>query len=211
LKVLGQEKLVNLAVLELSEGTQLFVGLLLYVKLHRDYLHDEFPLLSQHFYLISVAVDEVASLGVQAWPLHHDVCDELGEADQLKRVRAVLIGLQVVMHEQHLLILEITLLEDEVKGDLTSVDGAGWLTCVDISQVLGLVDVVGSDFDKLLFNFEHIVECLLVDDFDTELIIHSDFLGILINLPLVLLTLGSLDSAVSGEIPSLELPRNLLI
>ena len=51
----------------------------------------------------------------------------------------------------------------------------------------------------------------MVDDFDTELIIHSDFLGILINLPLVLLTLGSLDSAVSGEIPSLELPRNLLI
>lgn len=133
LKVLGQEKLVNLAVLELSEGTQLFVGLLLYVKLHRYYLPDEFALLTQHFYLISVAVDEVASLGVQAWPLHHDVSDELGEADQLQRVRAVLIGLQVVMHEQHLLILEITLLQNEVQGDLTSVDGAGWLTCVNIS------------------------------------------------------------------------------
>jgi hypothetical protein len=115
------------------------------------------------------------------------------------------------MHEQHLLVLEITFLKDEVKGDLTSVDGAGRLACVDISQVLSLIDVVGAKFDELFLNFEHVIECLLVNDFDTELIVHSDFLGVLINLPLVLLALSSLDLAISGEIPSLELPRNFLI
>ena len=51
----------------------------------------------------------------------------------------------------------------------------------------------------------------MVDDFDTELIVHSYCLRVLIYLPLVLLALSSLDLAVSGEIPSLELPRNLLI
>ena len=83
-------------------------------------------------YLVSVAVDEVAALGVESGPRDHKIGDHLRQTEELHRVNAVLVRLEVVLYKKHLLELEFSFTLNQVKRYLATVYGACWLPSVDI-------------------------------------------------------------------------------